>query len=92
MNRWMAAALSGAVMVGCGDIVIIYSDGLVEHPGHAVGAGISHLEQVVAAWPPAALLDCEALAADVAPWPHPDDICLLVVRITAVKPPDSLLI
>ena len=33
-----------------------------------------------AAWPPGALLDCEALARDVAPDTHDDDVCLLVVR------------
>jgi len=68
------------------DVVVMYSDGLVEHLDHDVGAGIDRLEQVVAARPPAALLDCEALAAELAPWPHPDDVCLLVVRITAGDP------
>ena len=68
------------VDVGRGDVLVMYTDGLVEHHDEDLRAGISHLEQVIAAWPPAALLDCEALARDVAPSPHADDLCLLVVR------------
>lgn len=64
-----------------GDVVVMYTDGLVEHHGHNVQAGIAHLEQVLTHWPPDALLDCEALAESVAPSPHADDICLLVVRV-----------
>ena len=63
-----------------GDVLVMYTDGLVEHHDEDLRAGISHLEQVIAAWPPAALLDCEALARDVAPSPHADDLCLVVVR------------
>jgi serine phosphatase RsbU (regulator of sigma subunit) len=64
-----------------GDVVIMYTDGLVEHANASVGAGIEHLEQVLASWQPGALLDCDALAAAVAPRPYADDVCLLVVRI-----------
>ena len=64
-----------------GDVVVMYTDGLVEHHGHNVQAGIAHLEQVITHWPPDALLDCEALAEAVAPAPHADDICLLMVRV-----------
>lgn len=63
-----------------GPVLVMYTDGLVEHRDETLGVGITHLEDVVAAWPPAALLDCEALAEDVAPTPHTDDLCLLVVR------------
>lgn len=69
-----------AVQVGPGDVVVMYTDGLVEHLDENVEAGIAHLESVIAAWPPEALLDCEALAADVAPAPHSDDLCVLIVR------------
>ncbi|MCB1264442.1 MAG: SpoIIE family protein phosphatase [Mycobacterium sp.] len=62
------------------DVLIMYTDGLVEHYDADLNVGLDHLEQVVAAWPPDALLDCEALARDVAPDSHDDDVCLLVVR------------
>ncbi len=69
-----------SVPVGPGDVVVMYTDGLVEHYDEHVEAGIAHLEQVIGGWPPEALLDCEALAEDVAPSPHADDLCLLVAR------------
>jgi hypothetical protein len=61
----------------------MYTDGLVEHCGHNVQAGIAYLERVISAWPPEALLDCEALADRVAPSPRSDDICILVVRFSS---------
>ena len=70
----------GTVAVHAGDVLVLYSDGLVEHRGQNVQTGIAHLERVIASWSPNALLDCEALADRVAPSPHADDICLLVVR------------
>ena len=68
------------VAVGPGDVLVMYTDGLVEHRDQHVEAGIAHLEQVIANWPPDALFDCESLADDVAPSPHDDDLCLVVVR------------
>jgi integral membrane sensor domain MASE1 len=62
------------------DVLVMYTDGLVEHYDGDPRTGIAHLEQVIAMWPPEALLDCEALAQQVAPAPRADDLCLLVVR------------
>ena len=69
-----------AVPVRPGDILVMYTDGLVEHLGERLDAGIEHLAQVVAQWPPDAWVDCESLAEAVAPAPHDDDLCLLIVR------------
>lgn len=74
------------VQVADGDVLVMYSDGLVEHDECDILAGINHLERVIADWPPDALLDCEALAEDVAPSPHTDDLCLVVVRFGAARP------
>lgn len=63
-----------------GDVLVMYSDGLVEHEGCEIQAGIEHFERVLAHWPPEALLDCEALAEAVVPTPRTDDICLVIVR------------
>ena len=73
------------VQVSPGDVLVMYTDGLVEHRGHDVQAGIAYLEQVVSSWPTDELLDCVALAERVAPSPRSDDICLLVVRFAAVS-------
>ncbi len=75
------------VSVEPGDVIVMYTDGLVEHPDDVVQTGIDHLEQIVAMGPPDALLDGEALVAAVAPTPHSDDVCVLVVR---VRPAESL--
>lgn len=75
-----------AVLVQPGDVLMMYTDGLVEQHDEGLVAGIAHLEQVLASWPPEALLDCEALAADVAPVVRTDDICLLVVRFGTEVP------
>ncbi len=80
-----AVYVERTVRVGPGDVLAMYTDGLVEHYDEDLMAGISHLEQVILAWPPDALLDCEALARDVAPAPFTDDLCLLIVRFTGPK-------
>jgi serine phosphatase RsbU (regulator of sigma subunit) len=69
------------VPIGPGDVVVLYTDGLVEHLDSVLDTGVIHLERVVANWPPDALLDCEAMVADVAPRPYDDDICVLIVRV-----------
>ena len=72
--------VESAVAVEPGDVLVMYTDGLVEHYDEDLKTGIAHLENVIAAWPPEALLDCEALSRDVAPAPHDDDLCLLIAR------------
>ena len=63
-----------------GDILVMYTDGLVERTDASVAVGIARAEELVAEWPVEALLDCEAVAAKLAPPPRSDDICVLVVR------------
>ena len=71
------------VPVGPDDVLVLCSDGLLEAADRPLDEGIARLEQAAAAWPPDALLDCEALVAAVAPTPLSDDLCLLVVRVQA---------
>lgn len=75
-----AGYAEGTVHVRPGDVLVIYSDGLLEHDYLTAGTGIAHLERVVADWPPDSLLDCEALADELTPAPSDDDVCLLVAR------------
>jgi integral membrane sensor domain MASE1 len=75
-----------AVSVQPGDVLMMYTDGLVEQHDEGLMAGIAHLEQVLASWPPEALLDCEALVAVIAPVVRIDDICLLAVRFGTEGP------
>lgn len=75
-----AAYDDGVIRVDSGDVLVMYTDGLVERPGLAVTAGISRAERLIAEWPAAELLDCEALAGKLVPPPRSDDICVLAVR------------
>ena len=62
------------------DVLMMYTDGLVERPGVVVTDGISHAAELVAALPAEALLDCKAVADHIAPPPRSDDVCVLTVR------------
>lgn len=70
----------GIVRIEPGDVLVMYSDGLVEHAGSDVRSGIRRVEQLLARRPAAAPLDCRAIAEELAPPPCPDDVCLLMVR------------
>lgn len=75
------AAYSDAVIhVDPGDVLIMYTDGLVERPGLLVSEGISRAAHLVAEWPAEALLNCQEIADSLVPAPRTDDICVLVVR------------
>lgn len=71
------------VSVGPGDVIVMYTDGLVEYYDERIDVGIAHLEEIIAQWPPEALLDGEALAETVAPAPQGDDVSLLIARVGA---------
>ncbi len=75
-----AVYVDGTLTVSPGDVLVMYTDGLVEHHDERLDIGIEHLEHVISQWPPGAWFDCEALAESVAPAIHDDDLCLLMVR------------
>lgn len=75
-----AAYEDGLIRVDSGDVLMMYTDGLVERPGQTVSAGVGQLEKLIAEWAPSALLDCQAVAGALAPPPRSDDICVLAVR------------
>lgn len=75
----------GCMHVRPGDVLVMYTDGLVEALDDGADAGIDRLERVLTTWSPDALLDAAALVREVAPPPHADDVCLLVVRFTAAR-------
>ena len=69
-----------SIDVSTGDILMMYTDGLVERPDVVVSDGIAHAAELVAALPADALLDCKAVADHIAPPPRSDDVCVLTVR------------
>lgn len=70
------------VRVEPGDILVMYTDGLVESRGSDIEAGISRLERIVAGWSPETLLhnECALLQQTLSPRPRSDDICVIAVR------------
>lgn len=72
------------VSVATGDVLVMYTDGLVEHRGADIEAGIGRLEEIVADWHPDTLLatGCGFLHEALAPRPRSDDICIIAVRFS----------
>ena len=75
-----AAYADGCVRIDPGDVLVLYTDGLVERPGLLVSDGISLAANMVAAWSAEELLNCQAIADRLVPAPRSDDVCVLVVR------------
>jgi serine phosphatase RsbU (regulator of sigma subunit) len=75
-----AAFQDGSIPVRSGDVLVLYTDGLVEGPDMPIPAGIARAERLISDWPASALMDCAALTDKMAPPPRYDDICVLVVR------------
>lgn len=70
------------IALGPGDIVLMYTDGLIERPGEDLRDGIARVATELGAWHPCSPLDemCEKLVATLARTPQLDDICVLAVR------------
>ena len=83
-----AAYTEDTVRVDAGDILVMYTDGLVERRGRDIETGMSAAEQMIAAWDPdlTVCTCCEALQESLAPRPRDDDVCVVAVRFTAATP------
>ena len=67
-----------------GDILVMYTDGLVEQRGADIDAGIGRLEEIIAGWDADTVLPngCGLLSETLAPQPRGDDICIIAVRVS----------
>ncbi|MGY4712259.1 SpoIIE family protein phosphatase [Mycolicibacterium sp. CBM1] len=68
--------------IAAGDIVVMYTDGLVERRGQDIEVGMARVQALVAQWGggeslPAA---CRQVTQTLAPPPRNDDVCVLGVR------------
>ena len=64
-----------------GDIMLMYTDGLIERRGEELTEGIARVAERLQAWPPGAPLGtcCDELIASLAAEPQLDDMCVLAV-------------
>ncbi len=78
-----ATYTQGQVRLEPGDILVMYTDGLVERPGRDIETGISQAERLLAGWRPETALaqGCRQLTETLAPPPRQDDICVIAVRL-----------
>jgi len=82
-----AAYTQGSVRLEVNDIVLLYTDGLVEGRGRSIDAGITEAELRLAGWSADASLSAasEALHQTLAPRPRIDDVCTVAVRVTSAE-------
>ncbi|MGI9008688.1 MAG: SpoIIE family protein phosphatase [Streptosporangiaceae bacterium] len=64
-----------------GDVVLMYTDGLIERRGDDITDGIARISTQLAAWPPGGPLAslCQQLVGALAAQPQLDDICVLAI-------------
>ncbi len=69
--------------VGAGDILVMYTDGLVEKHGMDIESGMARAQEIIAGWDADTIIDyCAVLQDDLAPRPRADDVCIIAVRFS----------
>lgn len=79
----------GQLSVEPGDIVVMYTDGLVERRDQDLETGMTRAQQAITGWPGETSLPgaCRQLSDTLAPPPRADDVCVVAVRFREPEPP-----
>lgn len=76
-----ASYTESKVRVAPGDVLVMYTDGLVERHGMDIEMGLARAQHLIAGWGGGALSGyCEALQEALSPRPRADDVCVIAVR------------
>ncbi len=80
-----ATYTEGKIDIAPGDILVMYTDGLVERHGIDIEKGMALAEQIIAGWDGETVLmdSCDRLQDHLAPRPRADDVCIIAVRFSA---------
>ncbi|EHB59327.1 protein serine/threonine phosphatase with GAF(s) sensor(s) [Mycolicibacterium rhodesiae JS60] len=80
-----ASYSEGHVQVCEGDILVMYTDGLIERRGQDIESGMARVQDLVAEWSGDESLPqaCRELTHTLAPPPRDDDVCVVAVRFGA---------
>lgn len=78
-----ATYTEGQVRLEAGDILVMYTDGLIERRGRDIETGISHAQRLIEGWRSDTALaeGCRQLTEMLALPPRRDDLCVLIVRL-----------
>ncbi|GGY50072.1 transcription antitermination regulator [Streptomyces djakartensis] len=71
--------------LGPGDRLILFTDGLVEHPPESIDRGLERLAEAVAARPTDGPASLGSLLAQMLPEVRRDDVCVVDVRVPGVR-------
>lgn len=74
--------VEGTLKICRNDVLVMYTDGLVERRGSDIDTGISAAARMIAEWPVDSPLadSCAMLHETLAPPPRSDDMCIIAVR------------
>ncbi len=77
-----AAYVEDQVLIAPGDILVMYTDGLIDRRGRDLEAAITQAQQLITGWHVHTCLSeaCQRLTTDLAPPPRDDDVCVLAVK------------
>jgi serine phosphatase RsbU (regulator of sigma subunit)/integral membrane sensor domain MASE1 len=83
-----ATYTEGQVRLEPGDILVMYTDGLIEARGSDIETGISKAEQLIEGWGSGTALaqGCRQLTDALASPPRRDDVCVVIVRLRHAEP------
>lgn len=72
----------GYTRLADGDVVVMYTDGLIERRGQDIETGLRWAQQLISQWPDDEPLTaaCQRLSQTLAPAPRNDDVCVVAVR------------